>query len=261
MEKIINKLIELGFTKIEATMYITLLKNGKLNGYQLAKKLDVSKSTIYQMLESMVIKGYIYLIPTESKEYLAKEPELLFVELEKRYLKTNKSVKNELRKLQNNSNDEYFIKVSERQNIDNTIIDIIKTSEKEIYLNSDFNLLPYKNELKKATKRGVRIIAFSFYKIDNLDLDMEIYYKSDLNNKKITESRLMIVSDLKKSFVVTKLENTIDGIYSENYNFTKIVSEHIHSDIYMAKLSNIFEEKFNEDLKIDTLHEKNNLIR
>lgn len=261
MEKIINKLIELGFTKIEATMYITLLKNGKLNGYQLAKKLDVSKSTIYQMLESMVIKGYIYLIPTESKEYLAKEPELLFVELEKRYLKTNKSVKNELRKLQNNSNDEYFIKVSERQNIDNTIIDIIKTSEKEIYLNSDFNLLPYKNELKKATKRGVRIIAFSFYKIDNLDLDMEIYYKSDLNNKKITESRLMIVSDLKKSFVVTKLENTIDGIYSENYNFTKIVSEHIHSDIYMAKLSKIFEKKFSEDLKIDTLHEKNNLIR
>lgn len=261
MENIINKLIGLGFTKIEATIYITLLKNGKLNGYQLAKKLDISKSTIYQMVESMTDKGYIYLIPNESKEYIAKEPEILFVELEREYLKTNKSVKNELKKLQKNFQDEYFIKISERKNIDNIIIEMIGNSEKEIYLNSDFNLTPYKKELKKAIKKGVRVIAFSFYKIDNLDLDMEIYYKSDLNNRKITESRLMMVSDLKKSFVVTKRENRIDGIYSENYNFTKIVSEHIHSDIYMAKLSKIFEEKFNEDLKIDTLHEKNNLIR
>ena len=53
MEKIINRLMEVGFLKTEAIIYITLLKLGRSNGYKLAKELELSKSTIYQTLENI----------------------------------------------------------------------------------------------------------------------------------------------------------------------------------------------------------------
>ena len=63
MRNIVNRLIEVGFSKTEAMIYMTLLKLGKANGYKLAKELDLSKSTIYQTLDSMYKVGYILLIP------------------------------------------------------------------------------------------------------------------------------------------------------------------------------------------------------
>ena len=44
----------------------------------------------------------------------------------------------------------------------------------------------------------------------------------------------MLVADLNKSLVVTKLEIKISGFYTDNQVFINIISEHIHSDIYMA---------------------------
>ena len=98
MEKIVNRLIKVGFSKTEAIIYITLLRIGKANGYRLAKELELSKSTIYQSLETMYRNGYILLIPNSSKEYEAKNPELLFEEIERLFFENSLNLKQMIRK-------------------------------------------------------------------------------------------------------------------------------------------------------------------
>lgn len=260
MEKIVNRLMEVGFSKTEAMIYMTLLKIGRANGYRLAKELDLSKSTIYQTLDSMYKNGYVLLIPNSSKEYEAKNPELLFEEIEKRFFENSLSLKKDLKKVSIHSKEEYFYKLEGEERIKSTLISAIDSAKKEIYINTDFNLLDLKDNLKRAIDRGVRVIAFCFNKLDNMGLRMEIYHKSNKVESFKNSSRIMLVVDLNKSLVVTKIGEKTSGIYTDNQVFINIIAEHIHSDIYMAKLAKIYEETFNENIKIDTLHEKRNFI-
>ena len=101
LEKIVNRLIKVGFSKTEAMIYISLLRIGKANGYRLAKELELSKSTIYQSLETMYRNGYILLIPNSSKEYEAKNPELLFEEIERHFFENSLNLKRDLKKIEN----------------------------------------------------------------------------------------------------------------------------------------------------------------
>lgn len=261
MERIVNKLIEIGFSRTEALIYMTLLKIGQANGYKLAKELDLSKSTIYQTLDNMYKNGYILMIPNISKEYEAKNPEVLFEELEKRYFANSISLKKDLRNLGKPYKKDYFYRLDGEENIKKVLIEIIDNSKKEIYINTDFDLSEIRENLKKAIDRGVRVIAFCFNELDNMGLRIEIYHKSKEREKYQNSSRIMLVSDLEKSLVVTKIDDVVSGMYTDNQVFINIISEHIHSDIYMAKLAKIYEETFDEKIKIDTLHEKKNLIK
>lgn len=260
MEKIVNRLIKVGFSKTEAIIYITLLRIGKANGYRLAKELELSKSTIYQSLETMYRNGYILLIPNSSKEYEAKNPELLFEEIERHFFENSLNLKRDLKKIENPIKENYFYKLEDNEKIKATLKNIIKNSKKEIYLNTDFDLQEIREDLKNAIDRGVRVIAFCFNKLDNMGLRIEIYHKSKEKESFKNPSRIMLVADLNKSLVVTKVRDKISGFYTDNQVFINIISEHIHSDIYMAKLAQIYEETFNEKIKIDTLQEKRNFI-
>lgn len=66
-----DALLKIGFTPIEATVYITLCKHGALTGYEVAKLSGISRSNVYAALYSLVDKGKCYLIEGESTKYLA----------------------------------------------------------------------------------------------------------------------------------------------------------------------------------------------
>ena len=53
MDNILEKLVDLGLSKIEAMVYVTLLKNGKNSGYKIAKELNLYRSTVYQAIDSL----------------------------------------------------------------------------------------------------------------------------------------------------------------------------------------------------------------
>lgn len=261
MKDIVSYLTNFGFSKTEAAVYVALLKIGKANGYRITKEIDVAKSTVYQALDFLYRNGYIFLIPGTTKEYEAKDPKLLFCDLQKKFSENMTGLKNAMSTLHIKKEREFFYKLEGIENIRKTLLEIIGKSQKEIYMNSDFRLDDYKNELKKAIERGVRIILFSFNKVDDMGLDIEVYHKSSAVENYQNPTRLMIVSDLKDSMIVTRKNENIAGIYTDDEIFIKIISEHIHGDIYMAKIASIFEESFADRIKIDTLHEHKNLIK
>ena len=52
-------LIEIGFTLNEAKVYLTLLQNRYLNGYEISKLSNVSRSLVYNVIDRLVAKGFI----------------------------------------------------------------------------------------------------------------------------------------------------------------------------------------------------------
>jgi sugar-specific transcriptional regulator TrmB len=64
-------LMEFGLTRQGASVYLTLLNEGALSGYQVAKTLGISRSNAYTALAGLVDKGAAWLIEGSPTRYTA----------------------------------------------------------------------------------------------------------------------------------------------------------------------------------------------
>ena len=68
---IIEQLILFGLSRQEAVIYLCLLQNEELTGYEVAKLTGISRSNVYNGLASLVEHGAAYVIEGTSSKYLA----------------------------------------------------------------------------------------------------------------------------------------------------------------------------------------------
>ncbi|MCE4233584.1 TrmB family transcriptional regulator, partial [Escherichia coli] len=108
MIHLVNKLINFGFTRTDAQVYISLLKNGRSSGYKIAKEISLSRSSVYSSIDNLYKNGYIFLVDGETKEYEAKSPELILSQIEKSTIDNIKILKKELSQMMF-QNDREFI--------------------------------------------------------------------------------------------------------------------------------------------------------
>lgn len=83
-----NTLHKLGFTPIEATVFITLCKHGSLTGYEVAKLTGISRSNVYAALYSLHEKGKCQLSEGETTKYVAISKEELLLSTQREMSKT-----------------------------------------------------------------------------------------------------------------------------------------------------------------------------
>ncbi len=70
---------KIGFSPLEATIYITLCKHGSLTGYEVAKLSGISRSNVYAALYSLQDKGMCSVSEGESTKYVALSKEELIL--------------------------------------------------------------------------------------------------------------------------------------------------------------------------------------
>ena len=253
---LVSKLVDFGFTKTDALVYIDLLQNGRSSGYKIAKNISLSRSTVYTSIDQLYKKGFIFLSEGESKEYEAKSPELIFNQIEKKTVENIHILKDELSRMMTQEEHEFVYNITGFDNLVQKARELIRSAKSEIYLNTDIKLDLWADELCGAIERGVRVIVFSFNRVAAPHNKIEVYSRSDKEEKDYPSHRFMLVTDMKETMVFSHRRETV-GIYSNNYLLVKITAEHIHSDIYLTKY-----EQAASDVKyqIGTRHETDNAM-
>ena len=66
---IIEKLTYFNLTRQEATLYLTLLAEGRLTGYEATKLTGISRSNTYTALAGLVEKGAAYVLEDKATRY------------------------------------------------------------------------------------------------------------------------------------------------------------------------------------------------
>lgn len=66
-----EKLMKFGLTRQEASIYLCLLRNKELSGYEVSKLTGISRSNVYSALAGLVEKGAAYLLEGETNKYMA----------------------------------------------------------------------------------------------------------------------------------------------------------------------------------------------
>jgi HTH-type transcriptional regulator, sugar sensing transcriptional regulator len=74
---LITHLRSLGFTEMEAKIIVSLSEQGAMTGYEVAKKLGVSRSNVYAALQRLVDHGVILHRDGDPSHYTALQPEEL----------------------------------------------------------------------------------------------------------------------------------------------------------------------------------------
>lgn len=248
-----ENLEKLNFSKLEAQIYLALLGTEPLSAYQLAKKIDISRTSIYNALEHMLEKGMVEMMPNDTALYIAQKTEVILGRM--RF-----EMKNAMDELEKQLKDYQELR---RKNIDfifkgfETVIfkakDILRNAKKEVYINADFDLSCFKEEFRILKERRIRLVVFSFYDLE-LDCNVEFYSHYRNINKGHLASRLMLVVDNEISLIADRGEELQEwnGKVSNNILFMKILSEHIHNDIYLLKLK----DKYGKEIYDNNLYLK-----
>jgi len=258
---LIEQLENLNFNKVEAKVYVELVKSCELNGSQIAKKLNISRSSVYSALNNLYSRGVVFLLPGDTNQYRAENPKTLFQKLRSNFEETTKNIEEELLRLSTKVEEKMFYNLSGTNNFISKAKELLMLAKSEVYINTCIDLNVFKSEFQALHDKGVRIIAFTFDSESYAELPIEIYShpvndSTDSNEK--DEIRLMIVVDLEHTLICSKKDELeeMNGVFTTNDLMASIVAEHIHHDIYLLKLKNRSPtELIDEEIRINTLLE------
>jgi sugar-specific transcriptional regulator TrmB len=258
MNEIIDCLCSLNFSSLEAQIYIALLEGGRLSGYQIAKKVNISRSSVYAALSHMYEKGIVMLMSEDVQVYEAQNPAVLFDRLKREFTENALKAVTNLQNLYESRREERFTNIKGFDNIVANAKELLNSANKEVYINTDFNLYLFEKEFKALREKGGRIIVFTFAKLDHDGLDIEFYSHNNPACDTELPTRIMLVSDCDVTLVADKSQDSNNwfGTVTNNKLMVSINAEHIHHDIYLLKLKKKYGEKFfGKDIFLNTLLE------
>ncbi len=230
-------LIKVGFSLNEAKVYVTLLQNNALNGYEIAKLSGVSRSLVYDVIERLLNKGFIIKSEGAVNYYVALD-----------YNKALEKIDNENRK--NLLNAETNLKLLSKKDNDNEFIfnirgfdkfiekakEKIKLAKKEISLSiwkQDFAF--FRDDLSKALRRGVKVYIFSFEDIILDNAEIFTYKVKDASNL-FPYRRISLIIDNNDTFIGENIGDKSVSIYTKNQAISSLAIDEIVLNIFWFKL-------------------------
>ena len=230
-------LTKVGFSLNEAKVYVTLLQNKALNGYEIAKLSGVSRSLVYDVIERLLNKGFIIKSAGAVNYYVALD-----------YNKALEKIDNENRK--NLLNAETNLKLLSKKDNDNEFIfnirgfdkfiekakEKIKLAKKEISLSiwkQDFAYL--RDDLSKELRRGVKVYIFSFEDITLDNAEIFTYKVKDASNL-FPYRRISLIIDNNDTFIGENIGDKSVSIYTKNQAISSLAIDEIVLNIFWFKL-------------------------
>ena len=155
-----ESLAQFGLTRQEAELFLTLIAEGELSGYEAAKHSGLSRSNAYAGLASLVAQGAAYVIDGTVPRYAALPPQEFFhhrirqlQELSSRLLPSFP---------QRRTTPEGYQTINGNQAVLDRMKTMVEGAQLRLYLSLEAKLLlPLVPSLTEAAQRGIKITALT----------------------------------------------------------------------------------------------------
>ncbi len=239
-----SNLKELGFSQYEATCYMALVGNHPINGSQLSKISGIARSRIYDVLRSLISKGYV--IEVNAGQYAPLPSDELIKRL-KRSFETNIEVfEDQISKASQKDEFEFVWTITGYENVMEKAIEMIKEAKEEVYV----RLFPEANThlqevLIDADKRDVRIRYIAMGDIPK-NFDIQVMHPSQDHLKQTIGGRsIEVISDKKEALVgIFEIGNEDNSPINWTRNQWFIVAnrDSLRHDFYHSFLEKILDQ-------------------
>lgn len=207
-EELITKLMDLGFTKYEATIYYTLLKHGTLTSTELVKLSKIPQARLYDIIERLVAKGLIKVSKTRPTKYSIIDPKISLKSLvEKEYIMKSSMVEEFLKSIgevefKREEGENIWI-VKGWQGVYAVIRELIEKTRDEILIATYSHVVEkIVDNIRKLSESGASVCLMIYDKYENL-LDHLVYF--DEVRFKPTLGSTILVFDSSRALLIPRL--------------------------------------------------------
>lgn len=194
----LKRLQEIGFSKNEAKVYVVLLAKNPMSGYEIAKNTDITRTMIYDILKRLVQKEAVVEIEANPKLYIPVSYKDLLETYKEEVLSNIEFLEKEFEDLESEKkSNSYLLNIESYEDMIKEIKHMINSAKKEIYISlweEEGNI--FKDNLKKAHDRGIKIISFSYGRLPyNFGIIYQYRFPMDMVKEIWYRRRISIVVD------------------------------------------------------------------
>lgn len=255
MKNLVDQLQNLNFTQYESRAFLSLLEQGNITGYELAKNSGIPASKIYQVLNKLMEKEVIIAVDSEPVKYTPLPPNEVLSRLKGDYLDTVNELDSKLEEIYNKQklSNNYIWNISGRETILRRVCEFIGEAKKQIFLSVwDEEVEEIKEALIATDKKNVKISIVHFG--ENL-LGFGTEFKHGREHQirqQRGERRLAMEVDEEKVILCHFHENgDSNAVWTTNKGLILLAKDYIIHDIYTIKVAEKFGEEANEIFELN----------
>ena len=226
--ELIQLMTQLNLTRQEATIYVALLTEGDLNGYEAAKVTGISRSNTYNSLSALVDKGGAFFMEGQPVKYSSVSLEEFCDNQISKLVQT----KAQIMKLapEKRREAEGYITIKGETHILNKARHMISEAEERVYLSvTDQILETIVPDIKEAIARGIKMVL-----ITNPPFTLEgatVYYGKKNHHQigLIADSANVLTGDIEEG------ENST-CLYSRKKNLVDLFKESMKNEIRLIEI-------------------------
>lgn len=238
MEKLqlIEKLIQFGLTRQEASVYICLFMHSELTGYEAAKLTGISRSNVYNALAGLAEKGAAYIIEGTASKYVAVAAEEFCDNRLRRLNEDKQYITENMPKAVQVS--EGYITIEGYRHILDKMHHMLRLAEQRIYISGCYEVLRLiEEELQNALDRGLKVVIITDEKPVCPDAVVYLSQSKDRQVRLITDSKYVMTGEINGN-------NNDTCLYSGQKNFVNVFKEALRNEMKLIEYTK--GEKYNE---------------
>lgn len=226
--RLIEKLMCFGLTRQEASIYLCLVQNGDLTGYEAAKQTGISRSNAYNALAGLADKGAAYTMEGAAVRYHAVGVE----EFCANKIHTLEEVKLQLKAAMPKPKEEAegYLTIIGDKRIRDKVRNMIESARQRIYLSmSEPFVRLFEKEIDTAVKRGKKVVILTD---GALELTGVTFYRTEEKGHQIgviADSKCVLTGEFSK-------EEESACLYSGQPNFVQVFKDSMRNEIRLIQL-------------------------
>ncbi|MCR8928865.1 TrmB family transcriptional regulator [Priestia megaterium] len=258
MDKLIDYLMEIGFSKNESKAYLSLLKQSPLTGYEISKQSGVPRSMIYQSINKLVSHGAINEVRSDPLTYTPVPPNEFIGRLRQEKEETFDYLQENLEQIQHPPEVHVIRHIQERSAVIERMNDLISKANQEVWLSVwDSELHEIEPYTKKVTESNVRLYSLLFNCQPTDHFGRAFYHHpstADIEEQRMNQRLTIVVCDDKEVMIAGFSEDMVPtAVHTQDPMLVLLAKEYIRHDIMMKVMSeHSSEEKMNKIWKGDS---------
>jgi sugar-specific transcriptional regulator TrmB len=244
MEDIVSQLRDVGMSGYEAKAYVALLQFGRpVNGYEVAKRSGVPRSTVYETLAKLVARGAAFEVrdgtSSGGTSYLALPAESLLARLRREFDSHLSALSISLPDVVAPIEASLVYNIRGRANVLERARGLIDSASEDLFI----SIWPEEAEslldtMERATKRGAEVFVMSFGKLGrNVGYTYEHRFSAKDVVLERTGARLFVICPDRRSVLIG---GAVDGemwaMSSDDPAVVLVAAEYVRHDIAMQVL-------------------------
>ena len=225
-----EKLIKFGLTRPEASIYLCLMRNKELSGYEVSKLTGISRSNVYSALAGLVEKGAAYLLEGETNKYTA----VSVCDFCQNRIRELERLKDELMVQipEIEPNTEGYITISGHKHIMDKIYNMLEHVEYRVYLSIPTQYIEgIREPLEQLIADGKKVVLLIGEPLAQSLTNSMIYItgRHDSHLRLIVDSAYVLTGEMTGS-------DTDSCLYCGQKNFVNVFKESLRNEIKLIEM-------------------------